>query len=438
MALENNQNQYSAEDRAADRQERKEQQILRQVMEFGKMAPHYYLGEGTWAQYIDSFQEVQYRYPQVQPKYAKNILYTSLKGQAFALASPDYNPRQNQTYKTMTFEQYVDAVGELYEPASETEQTKLEFEDRTQRPGEHVSLYYRDKKNLFYRAYAEAMRDFNMFYNKVIAGLINQEMKNGMRLFTPEPLKDQEAFRNRLLQMATIVRRRFLDGELTETEALGAEAHTSRASYQNYPMSRETNLGYKAIKSEPIYSINEENSVNAFTREKKSGRCFYCHNKVHFIAECPRKAAGLGPAIQEVQPKQEEADSEGTNVCTFQQKYKRRNNYFDARSGSKFGPRKFGNKPMQNRQQQLMTRANPSTNQVDKRRFNRRIAVVYENEEGTTMAEESDIYEIDDGEEQIQQEEQQAEDGINAIELEERYQDGFSESDYLPGVFLGM
>lgn len=98
MALENNQNQYSAEDRAADRQERKEQQILRQVMEFGKMAPHYYLGEGTWAQYIDSFQEVQYRYPQVQPKYAKNILYTSLKGQAFALASSDYNPRQNQTY----------------------------------------------------------------------------------------------------------------------------------------------------------------------------------------------------------------------------------------------------------------------------------------------------------------------------------------------------
>ena len=401
----------------ADDAQKLENEKRKEAQNLEKNAPKFVLGEMPWATFMDNFQEVQTRYPLVDPTKAKSILYTSLKGQAFALASPDYNPRTNSAYITLSFEDYATKVGELFEPAAEAEQTKLEFEERYQRSGEHPNLYFRDKKNLFYRAYAATMRDWNFFYNKVIAGLINQEMKNGMRLFNPEPISNHESFRTRLMQMATIVRRRYLEGEITEAEALGAEAHASIASYRSAG-SQELSLGgAPKIKAEPINALG-----GATTQGKRPGRCYYCLGKDHFIAQCPRKAAGLAPTVQYVEPTQEET----INMLRTGQ----RRTYFDAKTGSKFrhqegGRNRYNSKPN-------------GSNGNNGNRFNRRIAVVYENEEGTTIAEDSELYETTEEEDIKPPATEPVEDGVNALHLEQQGKEDFTETGFVPGSFLGM
>ena len=400
----------------------------KQVNDFRKAAPHFRLGEITWATFMDGFQEVQFTHPLVDEISAKNVLYTSLKGQAFVLASPDYNPRMNPVCAAMSFNDYATHVGELFEPAAEAEQTKLEFETRVQRPGEHPNLYFRDKKNLFYRAYSEPMRDYNFFYNKVISGLTNQEMRNGMRLFDPTPLNNHEAFRKRLMQMATIVRRKYLDGELTEAEALGAEAHVAVASYQNYPSTQGTSLGNSiTIKNEPI------NAIGGQPATKRTGKCYHCSSKDHFIAQCPRKAAGLPQTVQSVAPQGIE-EEEPVNALYNGPRNgpANRKTYYDARTGSRFSS--FGNRT--NYQDQKRKTFQKSNNNSQKY-HNRRIAVVYETEDGQLVAEDSDLYEIeDDSEPQPITEETETAEGINALHL--KAEEDFSESSFVPGSFLGM
>ena len=55
-------------------------------------------------------------------------------------------------------------MGEVFEPAAESEQMKLEFEARIQIQGEHPQIYYTDKRNLFERAYPVVHRDYRMFF----------------------------------------------------------------------------------------------------------------------------------------------------------------------------------------------------------------------------------------------------------------------------------
>ena len=141
-----------ARQRQEQRQERQERRKIeennhKRYVDCRKLAPQFYLGQMTWASFMAEFQHNLGQFPTVNPTQAKNILYGSLKGPAFHLASEDFAPK-NDTYKDMTFEKYATIIGQIFEPAAETEQVKLEFEARAQRPSEHVSLYYRDKKNL--------------------------------------------------------------------------------------------------------------------------------------------------------------------------------------------------------------------------------------------------------------------------------------------------
>ena len=84
---------------------------------------------------------------------------------------------------------------------------RLEFEQRYQYPGEHPEIYFRDKQCMFNRAYAKELKDFNMFYDKIIAGLINERMKDSLREFKPTPLSNTNQFREQLIFLSTVQRR---------------------------------------------------------------------------------------------------------------------------------------------------------------------------------------------------------------------------------------
>ena len=447
----------------------------RQEADFRKTAPKFYLGDKPWTLFLDHFTETRHAFQAVVQNEgaSKNILYCSLTGQAFALASPEFKPSV-EPYRDVTFLEYCMALGELFEPASESEQIKIEFERRSQKAGEHPTLYYRDKKNLFDRSFSREKRDYSLFYNTVISGLANQEMRNYLRLNFPEPLEDTTQFKLSLLKIANVVRRRYMDNEIGQAETIGAEAHTSSASYTSTGDSQRVNLG----------RVKQEHGV--FEMGARRGKCFHCQSTDHFIAQCPRKASGLPQVVQAVQPGiyqtqdegypqmdanawPEDADVNNTvNAMPANRQFSGHNRPFGGQNRNFGGQnRNFGMQntsqstrtpngqfarvqvPQYNRVQPQHARGQngdytgpngqrrfiPKTNSGrgwNKKNFTKRVAVVYESEDGEWF--------LDNDPETKEQPEggEQALEGVNALDLEARIPEGFSEADYIPGAFLGM
>jgi hypothetical protein len=390
-----------------------ENAIRRSEDSFLKTGMKFKLGEMPWSTFMEGFMAYSNGYTNLTDVHLKRILFLSLQGAAFHLACSDFQPT-NVVYTPMELKDYAKALGELFEPPAESEQMKLEFENRYQQQGEHPNLYFRDKKNLFDRAYPAAMRDYDYFYNKVISGLINQLMKNGLRLMIPADLTDATTFRNNIMKMATIVRRRFNEGEISAAEALGAEAHLSVNSYQATGLETSISMG-RMYKTE---------NINALPGKK--GKCYHCQSKDHFIAQCPRKAAGLSATVQSVGE-----EEEGSINAAYGHS---RRNYSGTRriayrgKNGTYLPRKEAEDPKATNSSGERRPFQPKAKQ-----FNRRVAVVYEDENGETL--------IDDAEEATQQPQDEDDgvaaitEGVNSIQLTP---EDYSESDYIPGAFLGM
>lgn len=265
-------------------------QRLQQETKFNMYAPKFILGDLCWDTYMDGFVSKANAIHGLTDDALKTALYNALEGEAFKLASPDFNPAKPQ-YQLLDFTSYAKLLGQLFEPESDTEQARLEFDVRVQQPGEMPTFYFRDKLNLFEKAYRVGFRDYRYFYEKVISGLSNPEMRYQLRLQIPTPIYDTNKFRENLANMATIVRKRYLAGEISEAEALGAETYSVTTSYR--AKKADTTLG---IKQEGIHAIGSN------TRSKFERTCYHCKEKDHFIAQCPRKAQGLPPAVQSIPP----------------------------------------------------------------------------------------------------------------------------------------
>ena len=362
------------------------------ALDLMKAAPRFYMNEDTWEVFFHQFMNAT-RVCQVSEENFKIVLFNSLKGQALALACPDYAP-QEQPYRDMTGREYSMALQELFEPASETEQIRIEFKSRYQLPGEHPSLYYRDKLRLFMRAYAPNMRDWMHFYDETITGLINQKIKEQMREFIPAPIYNHQQFKDKLQFFANVIRRRLMAGEIASSEALGAEAHQS-------------NVSYRVLKQ---YSRDIKNeSINAIGRQGKApGVCWHCGEKDHYAGSCPRKASGL-PAVAAVQQEPSEAV-----------------HYVRPKTAGKPAT---GRKPFR-----PWIRRNPTGNAETRKPFrnNPRVMMVYEDEDGQLCTEE-----LPEEVEEVLQELGREEDLEPISTLNPDYEDG-SDDELVPGAFLGI
>ena len=270
-----------------------QQTVLRnEIVNLKRLAPRFVLGEHSWDIYMDRYLLEVSDYNLLTNMDIKKVLYSKLSGEAYEMASPQFNPT-NDTYKEMNVKEYAKALGNLFEPASESGQAKLMFEQRVQIAGEHPTVYFQHKLGLFMKAYKTEHRDFDHFYSKFIIGLINQEMRDYLRLMIPEDLTNTQKFREKIITVATMVRRKYLDGEINESDALGAEAFAIPSQYAN-------KIGT---------SLGKKNSTIHAISGMKPRVCYHCRSKEHFIAHCPRKAAGLPAAIQSLKRDKETYNS---------------------------------------------------------------------------------------------------------------------------------
>lgn len=400
-----------------DSMERTKQESL-----FARAVDRYEIGTVPWSLYMARFCAIANRYPLLQDIHKKSVLYVSLGPQAFNLARAAYAPDSDE-WKDKVFKEYSKALESLFEPQQESDHAKFEYESRTQTLGENPVLYYRDKLNLYERAYPENQREKATFFRHTLDGLLNTLMKNELRIFTTyQPDIDYNQFRIALSRAATSVRRRYLSGEISESEAIGSEIVSTPGTYQVAQAAHQ--MAGIQIKSEPINSIQVVNN-------KPDRRCFHCNSAEHLVAHCPRKAAGL-PAIipNTLVPMNRSFRPMGQNKSRMpytpmrvqnapQAVPIRAQNMPQAAANYSYKPKPF--------QKQKFT-----PNSQRNRKFKKRIMHVYEDEETGELFQE---FEDEPVEEQVDTEQDNAPE-VHQVQGEAEQQ--FPASDYIPGSFLGI
>ena len=409
---------------------------------FGKIAPKFELGLENWELFFERFQNAANMY-NVGNQHFKRVLYGNLSMEAFALACPNYAP-DKAPYLAMSATEYAAALQMLFEPAAETEACHIEYEQREQISGEHPERYFRDKCRMFYRAFPPGQRDFRKLHRDATSGLINQEMKYQMRAFRPRDVEDVNEYLQELVHWSNVQRTRFLNGEISQGDVLGAEAHSTGISYRNY-----TNVPHLKIKNE-VMSVSG-NAVNAIPRQSKSrnrsnSTCYYCQEKGHYRTDCPRRKTGLDPVTALGAEEEEvEEEPEHTVAPLHNNGFRRKGNSYGRGSGN-FRQIKFGN----TRSRQVgRTSQKRAPNRAGYKRFNRRVAYIHEDADGNQYLEEiPDLTEEEsesEGEEDVPEvaEGTNSNDnakgsGVNAVEVGRGHTEEFSEADLIPFAFLGI
>ena len=374
---------------------------LRRDMEgMGKNLPKFFLGEDQWKLFWSDFQMVVSDYPHISEDYKKRRLYKALQGGAKKLAGERYLPLHDDI-KSLTLNQYAEKLKNLFEPASESANAKMEFLSRVQDIGENPSIYLADKLQLFHKAWPAANQDLELFYGETTKGLVNEHVASRMYDYRPKSIEDYE---DQLKYLMAAVRKKYLHGKISQAEALGAETQSALGTY------RKT----------PNHNIKQEPDVNA-TDAKETRTCFYCKKPGHLISKCPRKAAGLAPTASVPEDNSEDSEDE---VNYLRQGNPNRGGF------NRYGGQNGGGTIKKN---YLKTnRGRPYFKKSTSERKNQRVAVIYKDDEGHTCIDETEAVE-EQGED-----DPAVEEGINTVELEDKYDGMYTEADFLPAAFLGQ
>ena len=234
------------------------------------------------------------------------------------------------------------------------------------------------------------MRDWGYFYDKLIRGLINQKIKETLREFQPNPLDNHEQFRQRLIFLANVQRKRLMAGECSDAEAVGAEAHSALMTYRSQNRDRDLFREVKRespFRKERVMSLEATEAVNALkVGAKPRGICYYCGNNGHFIAACPRRVSGLPAAVVAAVEAQEALEAAEDGVHYVQTPFRQN-------AGYKTYYHPMHKQGQSNAQPGAAYKQKPAFRGRGRfhragKRYNARIAFLYEDENGETVQEE--------------------------------------------------
>ena len=218
----------------------------------------------------------------------KGLMYGCLSGEARKLAGRRCYPGDT-VCNGLTIMEYSQKLQHLFEPADESESARAEFRCRLQLRGENPIMYFTDKVALFERAWPEAQRDYPMLFDEITAGILNDMLRKEMRRTRAVTEADYEG---ELRFFTNTLRKQLLAGEIEDQDAEGLDLHSSTMSYLG-KRSENTAL----VKEEPgVFAVNYKGKQSG----AKKRRCFHCQGFGHFVANCPRKDAGLPPSTNAV------------------------------------------------------------------------------------------------------------------------------------------
>ena len=213
----------------------------------------------------------------------RGLLYQCLSTEARRLAGRRLYPTSEEC-QFLTIDEYSTKLQALFEPASESETARHEFQARVQLKLENPIMYLSDKVALFERAYSAEQRDLQVLFDSTTNGLYNDSLRKDMRR---TPVQTEEEYERKLSFYLNAIRKAVIAGDLSESDAVGTQTFSATCSYL---LQRNENMT-SSIKNEP--------GIQAMQKRSDKGRyvvrCYYCHKVGHIAKDCSRKLAGLPP-----------------------------------------------------------------------------------------------------------------------------------------------
>ena len=260
--------------------------------DFIKSIPNFRYGDGdqfqSWKAQVEGYAD----HYEINPTVLKRIVFLKVSANTGFSLVRLLNPTQ-APYDTMSASEYMTKLENVFEPAAESENQKLEFQARHQMPNELAQVYFNEKRSMFMRAYPIGQRDWSAFFDQAISGLTNSLMREKLREFDIQPTEENShKLGEQVVRWARLVRKRYLLGEISEAEVYGAEATPTTFSYTGGKMVKGLILKPDGmpIKSEPIHAIN------AVAAKKGLGPCWHCQGP-HLLRDCTRKATGFPASV---------------------------------------------------------------------------------------------------------------------------------------------
>ena len=254
--------------------------------DFGKVCPTFTRGVDRWSHFAKIVRGLYGDHP-AEAMVAKRVLFRAIKGPATILVS-SMEPSEGR-YAVMNFLAYLEAVGQKFAPASESEQMKGEYAKRRQGKQEDVQSYLNEKHELFRLAYpnaGERAADLADFFDEATKGIANEGVRYSLWECRPETI---EELVDKTIFLVAVERKRIEHGG----------SRTGGNSEGLTPVSRllrPTTAPYEAMEVDHLQredELDDHCECAAIQERGIRGPCYHCQKQGHMLRNCPRKSAGL-------------------------------------------------------------------------------------------------------------------------------------------------
>ena len=257
-------------------------------------------------------------------EWQKRSLYFSLTSSAADRARP-WRPGSALFNQAATFDDYMTMLRGVFQPAEESEMSRVEFRARSQQKHEDISSYLSSKFALYENAFADDERSFSVLLNASIEGTYSNVIKRMIQRANPV---DAESLRTAAIRAVANERSAYRGGYSESTSLDGLETSSMLISVTETsgvePMEvdkvgaitcyRCDKPGHR--KSEcrvPAHKISKkkkDKGQGGSKKDKKNLKCYKCDKTGHFARECrSKKEQGAAKGVDEKQlTEQEEED----------------------------------------------------------------------------------------------------------------------------------
>ena len=139
----------------------------------------------------------------------KVCLLTAIQGPTRKIVFLDYLPT-SPLIMLLSNEEFVNKLQGVFLPAVSWRQQKRNLSTELNSLGRPPTMYFQDKKQIFEAAYRAGHRDYAWFRDKMVSGLINNEICLYMRQFRPVDDTDMLELHDHLVFQANVVKRNSL------------------------------------------------------------------------------------------------------------------------------------------------------------------------------------------------------------------------------------
>ena len=213
----------------------------------------------------------------------KMALLNAMRGRA--MRAVDHHGTDKESFRTAaTLDAFIKLIRECFNPPSESQTARTDFERRKQGRQEPAVVYLAEKKALYYHAFpTAAARSFDYFKAEVLKGIYANYVKQ--KIIENDPA-DEAALETCVANAVGKGRALYYSncGKIADLDGLWSTTHI-RATYADGSPANVEAMDFEESR-----------------RVGGDAKCHTCNKPGHFARDCPRKGSGGSGQVRKANP----------------------------------------------------------------------------------------------------------------------------------------